>query len=127
MTIATTSQAGQTVAAAAAGRRADTTTPISEPPTKPAATFTIHGMIHDFPFDVSFSGSADQLAATVQRLRDLGAVPPTHAARAQVEAERERSAPVCEFHGAMKESTKAPGSWFCPAKMGDGSYCRQKA
>ncbi len=34
---------------------------------------------------------------------------------------------VCEYHGPMKESTKRPGSWFCPAKMGDGSYCKSKA
>ena len=93
---------------------------------KPSATFTIHALMDDFPFDVSFSGSAEQLAATVQRLRDLGAVPPTPAARAAVEAEKERSAPVCEFHGPMKESAKRPGTFYCPAKMGDQSYCKSK-
>jgi hypothetical protein len=93
---------------------------------KPAATFTIHALLDDFPFDVSFSGSAEQLAATVQRLRDLGAVPPTQAARAAVEAEKERSAPVCEFHGPMKESSKRPGTFYCPAKMGNGEYCKSK-
>lgn len=36
-------------------------------------------------------------------------------------------APVCEFHGPMKQSTKAPGSWFCPSKMGNGEYCKSKA
>ena len=95
-------------------------------PARPAATFTIHALIDDFPFDVSFTGSADQLAATVQRLRDLGAVPPTLAARAAVEAEKERSAPVCEFHGPMKESSKRPGTYYCPAKMGNGDYCKSK-
>src|SRR5262249_4923296 len=25
--------------------------------------------------------------------------------------------PVCPWHGAMKESTKAKGTWYCPAKM----------
>lgn len=99
-------------------------TPIA--PVKPAAQFTIHALMDDFPFEVSFSGSADQLAATVQRLRDLGAVPPTQAARAAVEAEKERSAPVCEFHGPMKESSKRPGTFYCPAKMGNGDYCRSK-
>jgi hypothetical protein len=95
-------------------------------PVKPSATFTIHALMDDFPFEVSFAGSADQLAATVQRLRDLGAVPPTPAARAAVEAEKERSAPVCEFHGPMKESSKRPGTYYCPAKMGDQSYCKSK-
>src|SRR5262249_27767679 len=34
--------------------------------------------------------------------------------------------PVCAFHGAMKPSTKVPNSWFCSAKMGDGTYCRER-
>jgi hypothetical protein len=35
-------------------------------------------------------------------------------------------APVCQWHGAMKESTKAKGTWYCPAKMADGSYCKAR-
>ena len=35
--------------------------------------------------------------------------------------------PVCQYHGPMKESTKKPGSFFCPNKMGDGSYCKETA
>jgi hypothetical protein len=34
--------------------------------------------------------------------------------------------PVCSWHGAMKESTKATGTWYCPAKMADGSYCKPR-
>ena len=34
--------------------------------------------------------------------------------------------PVCQWHGAMKESTKAKGMWYCPAKMADGSYCKSR-
>jgi len=34
--------------------------------------------------------------------------------------------PVCSWHGAMKESTKAKGTWYCPAKMADGSYCKSR-
>lgn len=29
----------------------------------------------------------------------------------------------CEWHGPMRESTKAPGTWFCPKKKADGQYC----
>jgi hypothetical protein len=35
-------------------------------------------------------------------------------------------APTCKWHGAMKESTKAPGTWYCPGKMGDGTYCKER-
>jgi hypothetical protein len=34
--------------------------------------------------------------------------------------------PVCQWHGAMKESTKVKGTWYCPAKMADGSYCQSR-
>jgi hypothetical protein len=34
--------------------------------------------------------------------------------------------PICPYHGAMKVSAKAPGTFFCPSRMGDGSYCREK-
>lgn len=29
----------------------------------------------------------------------------------------------CEWHGPMKESTKAPGTFYCPKKKSDGSWC----
>jgi hypothetical protein len=34
--------------------------------------------------------------------------------------------PVCQWHGAMKESTRVKGTWYCPAKMVDGSYCKSR-
>jgi hypothetical protein len=42
---------------------------------------------------------------------------PTQAASAPV--------PVCPYHGPLKASTKGKG-WYCPAKMADGSYCKEK-
>jgi hypothetical protein len=29
--------------------------------------------------------------------------------------------PICDFHGKMKR--RKDGTWFCPHKMRDGSYC----
>ena len=34
--------------------------------------------------------------------------------------------PACPWHGQMKESTKAQGTWYCPSKMADGSYCTER-
>lgn len=116
----------QNVNARPATQPAEAPAPAVEP-VRSVVTFTLHALIEDFPFDVQFTGSADLLKATVARLKELGAVPPTVAARQAVEAERQREAPICEFHGPLKESTKKPGTWYCPAKMGDGSYCKSKA
>jgi hypothetical protein len=46
------------------------------------------------------------------------AQPPTQGTTASAQT------PVCPWHGAMKESTKAKGTWYCPTKMADGSWCR---
>lgn len=39
------------------------------------------------------------------------------------------SAPVCPYHGPMKESTikGKEGTYYCPKKMADGSYCKEKS
>jgi hypothetical protein len=34
--------------------------------------------------------------------------------------------PVCNYHGAMKPSSKAPGSFYCTKKLHDGSYCGER-
>ena len=34
--------------------------------------------------------------------------------------------PKCLYHGPMKASTKAPGTWYCTKKNFDGSYCRER-
>jgi hypothetical protein len=44
-----------------------------------------------------------------------------------VAAEQAREAPICQYHGPMKESAKAPGTWYCTKKMGNGEYCKEKA
>ena len=49
------------------------------------------------------------------------------AAAAAPAANGNGAAPVCEYHGAMKASTKVPGTWYCPGKLADGSYCKSKA
>ena len=40
-------------------------------------------------------------------------------------AQASPSTPQCPTHGAMKRSTKGTG-WFCPGKLGDGSYCKER-
>lgn len=115
--------------------------PVGEPAPaerpKPAVSFTIHALLDEFPIDVQFSGSAEQLAATVRRLRALGAVPPSLAARQAIAAERAREAPSCQdeacdrYGKAMRESAKSPGSYYCPGKTGTRAgqpvYCKSKA
>lgn len=45
---------------------------------------------------------------------------------ASTPAQTPASAPICPVHGPMKESSKAPGTWFCSKKLFDGSYCKER-
>lgn len=35
--------------------------------------------------------------------------------------------PTCPYHGAMRESTKVKGTFYCPSRMGDGTFCKEKS
>ena len=37
-----------------------------------------------------------------------------------------QSTPMCQYHGAMRESSKVKGTWYCPSRMGDGTFCKEK-
>jgi hypothetical protein len=32
----------------------------------------------------------------------------------------------CEWHGPMKESTKTPGTFYCPKRMANGEFCKER-
>ena len=91
-----------------------------------AVKFVISAYKDGFPFTVEIVGTVEQLDRVIERLKAIGATEPTPSAIHAVESEREREAPICQYHGPMKESTKRPGSFFCPKRMGDGSYCKEK-
>jgi hypothetical protein len=42
-------------------------------------------------------------------------------------ASRDAGPPQCPEHGAMRESTKAPGTWYCTQKLANGAFCKAKA
>lgn len=98
----------------------------AEAPKRPTITVRITAAFDGFPVELEALGTLDQVPAMIKRVRELGGAPPVVTSPAAVEAEAQREAPVCKYHGPMVPSTKAPGTWFCRARMGDGSYCREK-
>ena len=96
-------------------------TPIESKQPQPSCEFKVSVLLDGFPIEISGSGRADDLRALVGRLKAIGATPP-----AGFESQRVTQtddAPVCEFHGKMR---KGNHGWFCPKKMGDGSYCKSR-
>lgn len=91
-------------------------------------------------FDVMFTirdEDGTRFMTRVNRLREWlieagytphrGAVPSVSPASNGNGHATDPNATACEYHGAMKRSTKVAGGWFCSSKMADGSYCKETA
>ena len=97
-------------------------TPIDNKQQQPSCRFTISALVDGFPVQIEGETSnASNLRALVDKLKSIGAVPPVLSNNSPTNAD---DAPVCEFHGKMRRGNHG---WFCPKKMGDGSYCKSKA
>jgi hypothetical protein len=65
--------------------------------------------------------SAEEFYRNLQQVRGLLDAPAQPAAVQSTEP-----VPQCKYHGAMKASTRRPGTFFCPKKLHDGRYCQGK-
>jgi hypothetical protein len=106
---------------ASAGKNGVSAFPFSEAPTSATVRLTIAGHA-DVLFtrrDLDEHRLLRRLEALLQRFplepKTQACTPPTPS-----------QTPVCTWHGAMKESVKAPGTWYCPNRMADGSYCQER-
>ena len=68
----------------------------------------------------------ERLQALLARFPQAAKTAKDAASAAAREAQAPASAPICPVHGPMKESSKAPGTWFCSKKLFDGSYCKER-
>ncbi len=94
-------------------------------PSRLTIRFAVNGFPCELAMDVDAASMAGRLEKALAVIQDAGGTVPVNLTSAPSTPPSET--PICEYHGAMKESTKRPGSWFCPHKMGDGSYCKSKA
>lgn len=97
-------------------------------------TITIHAILDNFPIDLQFTGTVEQLPAITKRLRALGASEPVSAPASPApkpKAPRVQPTyapngdPCCPDHGTPLRE----GKWglFCPTKdKQSGEYCRLK-
>ena len=70
--------------------------------------------------DVDEHRLAERLEALLTRFPQAKGAPKSDAAHTPAQTQ---GPPTCPHHGPGKESTKAPGTWYCTKKMADGSYC----
>ena len=95
------------------------TTPLPEAPVSITLKATLHG--HEVMVTLRGVDFASVKAQVEHASEWLSAHAPAGHSTVQP-----TQTPVCQWHGAMKESTKAKGTWYCPAKMADGSYCKER-
>jgi len=99
-------------------------TPITAAQPQAVATFTITAMIDGFPVQIAVEGKADALRAMIDRLKAIGATPPS----ASPEPTKSAGIPLCPVHGTKMKASRKPGSYFCPRQAEDGAgYCPEKA
>lgn len=94
-------------------------------PSRLTIDFAIDGFPCHLEIEVNAADFAQRVDRAVKTIAAAGGVPPVMLT--STPSSPPSDTPVCEFHGPMKESTKRPGTFFCPSKMGDGSYCTSKA
>jgi hypothetical protein len=94
---------------------------LPEAPASVNVRLTILG--HDVQFTLRDHDEGALLARLEALLRKVQTAPAPLLNRDPGQAQT----PICPWHGAMKESTKAKGTWYCPAKMADGSYCTERS
>ena len=92
---------------------------------------TVHATLDGWPVDVEIEITPARLSAALARLAELGYTPRAAAPDTGVRTAlsgANQGPPCCPLHGTakVKESERRPGTYFCAAKMGDGSYCKEK-
>jgi hypothetical protein len=93
---------------------------------------TVHATLDGWPVDIEIEITPARLGAALARLSELGYTPRAAAAPAQhptpVSGAPSAGPACCPLHGTakVKESERRPGTYFCAAKMGDGSYCKER-
>ena len=68
----------------------------------------------------------EEFRANVARLKGLLDAPAAGQPASQPSAPATSETPACPTHGLMKPSPKVPGTFFCPKKLYDGSYCKER-
>ena len=101
-------------------------TSITDKQPTPAARFTVTATIDGFPVQVEVEGKADSLRAMIDRLKAIGATPPSAPAPPTTEPTK-KTTPICPSHGTPMKASRKPGTFYCPRRTDDGDFCPEKA
>lgn len=100
-------------------------TGIADKQPQPQCRFSITACLDGFPIEIQGEGKAGDLKTIVDRLKAIGAMPPT--AQAASTASNAAGAPLCPVHNSPMKPSRKPGRFYCSKKAEDGEYCRENA
>ena len=109
------------------------TAPVAPSAACPEAAFSLclKGTLGGVDAQLTVRGATyPEFAANVAAVKALldtpGQASPAREPAPQGQAGAPSAPPVCPYHGPMKASSKAPGTWYCTKKLHDGSYCQAR-
>ena len=77
--------------------------------------------------DVDETRLAERLQALLTRFPQAAKTTEDAANAPPAQAQTPGETPTCPYHGAMRESTKVKGTFYCPSRMEDGTFCKEKS
>jgi hypothetical protein len=98
------------------------------PKAQPAPShFKVTALVDGFYTALEFDGDVHRLRAVIDGLKKIGATPTAPPANKPGATQAAPAGPPrCNLHNKQMKASRKPGSWFCPARLADGSYCDQK-
>jgi hypothetical protein len=99
-------------------------------PSYPMTTITIAAVSPEgYPITIALNDPAQgAMTNWIKLLASKSFTPPAANPTQAATAPQANGEAVCPYHGPMKESTikGKEGTYYCPKKMADGSYCKEK-
>ena len=104
----------------------ETPTPPETPTTHTEAPASVNVRVQVAGYEVQWTLRDSDETRLATRLAALLAQYPKEGTASPSGAAPVPQIPACRYHGAMKASSKAPGSFYCTKKLHDGSYCGER-
>ena len=89
-------------------------------------TANLRVIINGYAADLEASGTLEDLVGLTKKLEALEIQPANSPLLWKEQNGNGNGAPVCPVHGSQMRPSSKGGGYFCPRKLADGSFCKEK-
>lgn len=96
---------------------------------KRAVSIVVKCTCEGFAFDLTAELSIDQIEGLMKKLQGSGVEPANSSYLTTPNTSKSSGdvlAPLCAVHGTAMKPSKKGGGWYCPRKLDNGEYCKEK-